>query len=164
MVHIHPASVHFPIAYLVLGSALDVGRAVAPGLLSKWSLTQSLDLAQLAYFLQMCGLAASIPAIGSGLLDVLRTARKQGLHDPSTGKLREKMWVSAIHAMTTVVGIAGIAAATYFRAASGLEEGWKVTIEAVGIGLVLYGAKLGGALAFEYGMGFSARKPATKQR
>jgi uncharacterized membrane protein len=63
LTHLHPAIVHFPIALLLLGSAVALVHLYRPGGATAW-----IDLRRTAWLLIGLGWLATIPAILSGLL------------------------------------------------------------------------------------------------
>jgi uncharacterized membrane protein len=63
LIHLHPSIVHFPIAFLLLGSAVALAHLYGLDKAAPW-----IDLRMTAWFLLGLGCLATLPAILSGLL------------------------------------------------------------------------------------------------
>jgi uncharacterized membrane protein len=104
------------------------------------------------------GLLTAVPAALTGVWEFVELRRRQGYYKRDTGKLSEKARVSLIHAGFSVLAIVG-AFATWFVSGPGQREDfWLKAVDTISTGFLLYGAKLGGMLAFQYGMGFAVNK------
>jgi uncharacterized membrane protein len=122
--HPYPASVHFPIAYIVLSNSLKLGNAWRPQLLS--TLSADLNIPKAAFYLQTIGLLTAVPAALTGVWECFKLRRKQGYYKRDTGKLSENARVSPIHAGFSVLAIIG-AFATWF--VSGPEQQEDLLVE-----------------------------------
>jgi hypothetical protein len=65
IMHPHPASVHFPIAYIVLSNSLKLGNAWRLQLFS--TLLPDLNIPKAAFYLQTIDLLTAVPAALTGV-------------------------------------------------------------------------------------------------
>ncbi|KAF1988827.1 hypothetical protein K402DRAFT_461748 [Aulographum hederae CBS 113979] len=177
---VHPATVHFPLAFLTLSYGLDIYHAIAPNLPSSLTnlLPSATELTRGSYYLLSLGLLSSIPAVMSGGQQAFMMISKQGLYDTSTsGKkvIKPKVQTTIAHALANDVVLAISAYSWWVRrqnaaasmagkvgiptgAAAYAPETWMVGVSAVlAVGLV-FAANLGGTLVYNYGVGFRAVK------
>ncbi|EME46912.1 hypothetical protein DOTSEDRAFT_169770 [Dothistroma septosporum NZE10] len=163
---VHPATVHFPIAFLMLANGLDVLHALSsylPTLITS-TLPSALDSAKASYYLLSLALITSIPAVLTGGVEAMKMIQKSGMYEKD-GTLRNKVKATIAHA---VVNDVVIAANTYIwyqrREAVGKSlqgrvtgayepETWMIVGEAVMTGLMLVGANIGGNLTYVFGVG-----------
>jgi uncharacterized membrane protein len=162
MVHPHPASVHFPIAFLALACGLDVLQ-VASGtfnVVDVKHVASAQEIMKAAHYAQLLGLITAVPATATGSLDGIKSVLAQGLYDSQTKQLKPKMKTLMIHTLVTTAASL-VHLSIYFAreraqlssASLGQLEPTLVAVEAIFTLLMFFGAKLGGELAFKFGMG-----------
>jgi uncharacterized membrane protein len=162
--HLHPASVHFPIAYLTLACGLDLLERLNADSFAAKPLTNDIDIYRGAYYVQTLGLITAIPAIVTGITSTTQIARSQGVIDKQAKNLRPKFVKTFFHSLASTIAILGNLVIWY----RGRSAGKKLEPVALGIEtalcvLLFIGANIGGTLVFTHGMGFSGlqrkRKP-----
>lgn len=97
---IHPAIVHFPIAFNILSWGLDITYAltttyIKPGFLTSrfGAPTTLLDITRVSYFLMCAALITTVPAIMSGNIQLVGMIKKNGgpWEKDATGKQKSTM-------------------------------------------------------------------------
>ena len=174
---VHPAAVHFPIAFLSLSWGIDILNHLSPNLPKSISsnLAISTDLTRASYYLLSIGLITAIPALVTGIREAIVQVNKQGLKD-AQGNMRTKSKAMIAHAVSndivmgvatyiwylkrsaaadTIAGKLGVGTAST-AAAAYAPEAWMVGVEAGIMALMFVSANIGGTLAYVFGMGFSA--------
>jgi uncharacterized membrane protein len=171
--HPHPASVHFPIAFLALACGLDLLQIFSGtfNVVDVKHIASAQEIMKAAHYAQLLGLITAVPATVTGSLDGLKSVLAQGLYDSQTRKLKPKMRTLVIHTLVTTVASL-VHLGIYFardraRASIGtlgqLEPG-MVAVEAIFTLVMFFGAKLGGELAFKFGMGTGNQQMKKKSR
>ncbi|KAF2859381.1 hypothetical protein K470DRAFT_258870 [Piedraia hortae CBS 480.64] len=154
---LHPATVHFPIAFIFLAVLLDVFSAVPLPKALETCLPSPHDSPQATYFLLSLGLLTSIPAVLSGVAQAKKTIAKQGLHevDGTTIKLKFKALIG--HALINDVVILGLTFVWWKRRSlpAGVLELWMLVTEVVLAAMQLFAAGIGGKLVYQFGFGLA---------
>jgi len=169
----HPAFVHFPIAFLVLAWGLDILYAlttvvVKPAFLTSRFASPStlLDMTRLSYFLLCAGLVATVPAIMSGNIELVGMIKKNGgpWEKDAAGKPKDSMVprikATIVHALINdLVFVVGLYSWYIRKDKAGAVNLGKVPtdlnliLSAVSLPVLLFSAKIGGHLVFNHGVG-----------
>ncbi|KAK5128194.1 hypothetical protein LTR08_004073 [Meristemomyces frigidus] len=175
---VHPALVHFPIAFISLAVGIDVLHGLAPRLpaLITNALPIANDMTRASYFLLSLGLLSAIPVITTGIAEAKKAIDKQGLYERDGKSIKPKFKAVIAHAIANDVVIALMAYIWYCRrsAANNSLAGkmgvgsaaltaeaayapvmWMVVVEALMGGLQLFAAGIGGSLTYNYGFGMA---------
>ncbi|WPH01678.1 Hypothetical protein R9X50_00453000 [Acrodontium crateriforme] len=176
---IHPAAVHFPIAFLALAFGLDILTFASPRLPA--SITSQLlpqpDLHKISYYALTLGLATSVPAVLTGGVEAVKLISKQGMYEADGKTLRTKVKATFAHAITmdTVLAVATYIWMTRralvtesFSGKMGLATAyspadWMVGVEAGLMAVFLFSAGIGGTLVYNYGVGFQSLSAGSKK-
>ena len=168
---LHPAIVHFPIAFLTLSYALDIlyGLSTHPQTASFVSKAYDPapyldDITRLSYFANTLGIATAIPAVLTGGMDLFALIKRQDLLNKlqkSEGKadnakgMHRKIKVGLAHALLNDVGIfaAGFNWWTRRSTAANAPTDVNVIVSSVCLPLLMLAASLGGMLVYDYGVG-----------
>jgi len=174
---VHPATVHFPIAFLSLGYGLDILHSLGgnlPNVIAN-ALPPANDLSRAAYYLLSLGLITSIPAVMSGGQQAVQMFAKQGMYEADGKTLKQKSKAVIAHAITndlvlavttylwysrrqqaadTLAGKLGVGSLATAEAAYAPQM-WHVIAEVVALGVLFFAASIGGALTYNYGVGFA---------
>ncbi|KAF2158167.1 hypothetical protein K461DRAFT_310114 [Myriangium duriaei CBS 260.36] len=152
----HPATVHWPIAFLTLAYALDFLAPLHSSLPANIQLylPPPVELARISYYALSLGLLTSLPAILTGAANATKAVERQGLYD-ERGAIRGKFKSVAVHAVLNDLVIAGSAWVWFGRLREdGVVKDWGRAGTAVALGVVLlFAAHLGGKLVYVQGMG-----------
>lgn len=164
---VHPATVHFPIAFLGLSYTLDVGYKYAPVIFKSVPGLNLLPLATVpatSYFLLSIGLLTAVPAIATGVPELLGMIARQDLakklsNSPNKldvlAKMHPKLKIAFMHALINDIAILGSAYSWYLR--RGVTGYVPSDAQALGSLACLIGvfgsAALGGMLVYDYGVG-----------
>jgi len=171
---IHPALVHFPIAFSLLSWGLDILYYVTitlkPGFLTSrfGAPTTVLDITRLSYFLLCAGLITTVPAIMSGNIQLVGMIKKNGgpWEKDATGKAKDTM-VPRIKATIThaiindLVFVVGLYSWYLRKDKEGAINLGKtpsqtnVIISAVLFPTLLLSASIGGTLTYNHGVGLN---------
>jgi uncharacterized membrane protein len=157
---VHPATVHMPVAFLMASSALDMATHIAnhvPYMLhlvamittgSHASLVKHMSL--LSYVATIGGIVASLPALSSGIAELVAMMQGKGL-DVQNAKIRKTL----IHAGLNDIAVLGAVYNWYTRRnrIGFASHRINLAISAAILGGVAYSAYLGGTLVYEYGVG-----------
>lgn len=188
---IHPATVHFPISFLALSYGLDALHALTPSLPANISsaLPPSNDLTRASYYLLSLGLITTLPAVVSGGQQAVALFSRQGMYEADGKTLKQKSKAVIAHALVNDVVLAlgtwiwyakrsahnqSLAASVVGeKAGSALltpeaayaPQLWQVVLGVATLGLLFFGASIGGALTYNYGVGFApaGKKPSEKK-
>lgn len=167
--HPHPASVHFPIAFLALTCGLDIYLAVIQYQphLAYAQFASNAEIAKAAIFVQTLGLLTAMPALVTGFASGIKSF-SAGIYEgkDQNKRMRPKVKLTGLHALITTTAMLGnlilwnLRKATSLSQKGGLESAYTlrtelVIVEALLCGSMFFGAKQGGTLAFGFGMGFS---------
>ncbi|QIW98742.1 hypothetical protein AMS68_004260 [Peltaster fructicola] len=170
----HPATVHFPIAFLSLAYGLDILHTVKPNLPGSVTsyIPADFDLTRASYYLLSLGLLTAIPAVVTGGQQAVKLFARQGMYEADGKTLKIKTKATIAHAVVNDIALAASAYVWYAKhqAANSTIVGklglssealyapalWMVAAQVITFGLLLFGASIGGALTYQYGVGFSA--------
>ncbi|KAF3916955.1 hypothetical protein AA313_de0204352 [Arthrobotrys entomopaga] len=175
---LHPALVHFPIAFLTATHTIDILYYLSTNLnLSLPFLTSHLTnhhLLPASRLLHTLGIATAIPAALSGIIQAVRQLSNPSNAYESDGKtLKRKFLVMFTHAviMDVVVGVSGLGWWWRFKngggvwgSDGGVPSGWACVLGAVVVPVMFYGAGLGADLVYRFGMGFSVGSSQERKR
>ncbi|KAF2765633.1 hypothetical protein EJ03DRAFT_319027 [Teratosphaeria nubilosa] len=174
---VHPAAIHFPIAFLGLAVGLDVLHGLSgwlPASISN-SLPIANDMTRASYFLLCLGLITSIPAVTTGIGEAKKAIDKQGLYEQDGKTIKQKFKGVIAHAIANDIVIAVMTYIWYCRRSmakdtiagkigvTGLAtpeaayspRTWMVVAEALMGALQLFAANIGGSLTYNYGFGMA---------
>lgn len=178
---VHPAVVHFPIAFLFTAYTLDILHTYRTSLpaFAQNALLGPNDITRSSYYLLSLGLLTAIPAVVTGGRELVMMISKQGMHEADGKTVRTKVKATIAHAVAndiviavstyiwysrraqvkdTIAGkIPGTAAAAYAPSSA------FVFAEFLTLGLLLMGANIGGTLTYNYGVGFSSLSAGKKE-
>lgn len=174
---VHPATVHWPLAFLTTSYGLDAlvaGWSYLPSALTSY-LPTSTELSRISYYALGAGILTALPSISSGVAQALKMVKAQGIYTPD-GKLKPKFKVTVAHAAINDIVIAASAWLWWQRrqasSAAMLVDGknpvaYQPSGGMVGISvamavLLLFAANLGGTLVYDYGMGLTMGKKVIK--
>lgn len=137
------------------------------------------DLTRASYYLLSIGLITAIPAIISGGGEAVKLFQKQGMYEADGKTLKTKTKAVIAHAVVNDVAIAASAFVWYAKRQSANNSlmgklgvtpeaayaptAWMVGAQVVLMGLLFFAASIGGALTYNYGVGFSAAKSGSKK-
>jgi len=161
---VHPATVHFPIAFLSLAWGIDILYA-ATTKLSLSFLTSSLstslpDLARASHYLQALGLITAIPAVLSGAQQMLKMKSSGQAFEADNQTMKPKFKLTLSHAALNDIALATTAYSWYIRRdqVGLLPTDANLAISAMVLPLLLFSAKLGGTLVYNHGAGINLAK------
>jgi uncharacterized membrane protein len=165
---LHPATVHFPIAFLTVSYALDIiyGLSTHPQTASfvhsAYDPAPYLgEIAHVSYYANTLGIATAIPAVLTGGMELFALIKRQDLinklqksEDKAKG-IHWKVKVGLAHAVLNDVGIfaAGFNWWTRRSTAGYAPNDVNVIVSCVCLPLLLFAASLGGMLVYDYGVG-----------
>lgn len=142
MENVHPLFVHFPIALLSVGLICDVAGVV----LKKDSLSSA------GWWLQAFGVAAAATAAVTGLLAAPSLLQSESAHE-----------VMEAHETLELIAVGVFILLFVWRSVGRTRLPRKTVLTviffvvyAAAVGILLYGAHLGGRLVYEFGIGVSA--------
>ncbi|KIV90399.1 hypothetical protein PV10_07709 [Exophiala mesophila] len=171
----HPAIVHFPIAFNILAWGLDILYALTTTWIQPEFITSRfnspstlLDITRFGYFLLCAGLITTVPAIMSGNVQLVGMIKKNGgpWEKDASGKPKSTM-VPRIKATIThaivndLVFVANIYSWYLRKDKEGVINVGKVPtqtnliISAVLLPFLIIGAKIGGTLTYNHGIGLN---------
>lgn len=170
---------HFPIAFLMLGFGLDflhqAGDRVPAALATH--LPPAADLTRASYWLILLGLVSAVPAVLTGALENIKLISKQGLYEADGKTIRTKVKAAIAHAVIIDLALAATGYAWYARYQQATQtlagklglnaalpyaaESWVVGTEVAALGFLAFGSNIGGALTYNYGVGFSSASAST---
>ena len=174
---LHPAIVHFPIAFLTITYAMDIlyGLSTHPQTASwvrkAYDFAPYLaEIARFSYFTNTLGVAVAIPTILTGGMELFAMIKRQGLLNKpqkSEGKadtskrIHPKIKVGLAHAVMNDVGLfaAGFNWWTRRSTAGNAPTDVNIVVSSVCLPLLLFAASLGGMLVYDYGVGVGRQGP-----
>jgi len=177
---VHPATVHFPIAFLSLSYGLDILYGVATnsttsGLVrSVVDVTPYLgDISKISHYSNTLGLITMIPSLTTGIVELWAMIKGQDLQGKlkrsndkvgTLANMHPKLKIAFIHAILNDVALVGSAYNWWTRSSiQGYAPQSSNIWTSVGLLTGLMGsAYLGGSLVYEYGVGVQ-RQGAGKQ-
>ena len=167
----HPAIVHFPIAFLTITYALDILYGLsthpqtAPWVGKAYNFAPHLgEIARLSFLANTVGVAMAIPAVLTGGVQLFAMIKRQDLLNKlqkSEGKadvakhMHPKIRVGLAHAVLNDVGIfaAGFNWWTRRSTAGNAPTDVNVVVSSLCLPLLMLAASLGGMLVYDYGVG-----------
>jgi len=162
---LHPATVHFPIAFLSLAWGLDILYAATTKLqlapLVKSVGTSLPDISRGAHYLQALGLITAIPAVLSGSQQLIKMKNNNQAFEADGKTMRPKFKTTLTHAALNDVAVLAAAYSWYVRRESVglLPSDLNLLISVVALPAMLFSASLGGKLVYNYGVGINLAKP-----
>ncbi|CZT22116.1 uncharacterized protein RCC_07985 [Ramularia collo-cygni] len=157
---VHPAAVHFPIAFLSLAYSLDILSTLRLPALAAYLPTPT-ESSRLSTYLLALGLASAIPAVLTGGQQALLMISKGGLKDES-GSLRPKVKATFTHAILSDIMLA-VTTYVWWAKHNGESAAWIVPVEGLLLASMLVVGGTGGTLTYNYGVGMSIGKVAKKE-
>jgi len=159
---VHPATIHFPLAFLALANILNVLYGVTAYLPTNLPFTADKEnlgtLAILGYFSNILGMLTSIPALLTGFAELYAMIDANGLYQ--TNKNGEKALVPKVKTTLTHAGLndVTILLALYNwlltrKAEDFKPAGHQIVISGAALLTALYAAYLGGGLVYSKGVG-----------
>lgn len=161
---IHPATVHFPIAFLSLAWGLDILYAATTKLqlapLVKSVGTSLPDISRGAHYLQAIGLITAIPAVLSGGQQLIKMKSNNQAFEADGKTMRPKFATALTHAALNDVALLAAAYSWYTRRENVglLPSDANLLISVVVLPILFYSASLGGKLVYNYGVGINLAK------
>lgn len=162
---------HFPIAFLSLAYALDIGYGLSTHP-STAKLVASIydtapflgDVARFSYYLSILGIVTGIPAVLTGIQQLLGMLKKQDLANKlqksqnktaTVQKMHPKLKIAFLHAALNDVAIVGTGYTWWARRsiAGNAPTETGVLVSAGLLFSLLFSAFLGGKLVYEHGVG-----------
>lgn len=176
---------HFPISFLALAYGLDTLYAIRPYLPASTTslLPPGSDLTRASYYLLSLGLLTAIPAVMSGGAQAYALISRQGKYEADGRTMKPKVKATIVHALANDVVLALSAYMWYCRrslrnetvealvsksvgvelgaqttmAAAYAPQGWMALVSVVMTGVLFWSASIGGALTYNYGVGFAPK-------
>ncbi|PMD28669.1 hypothetical protein NA56DRAFT_640260 [Hyaloscypha hepaticicola] len=170
---IHPATVHFPLAFLTLANVLNLIYGSVLYLPSNPFFTRDdhnlSSLSILGYATNLLGIVTSIPAIVTGAAELYAMIQANGLYQTGENgekKLVPKVKIALNHAGLNDLVVAGAVAnwllernVPDFRPGGG-----QVIMSAVLMAVQMYAAYLGGDLIYTHGVGVQRQGEGAKKK
>ncbi|KAK5165927.1 uncharacterized protein LTR77_008851 [Saxophila tyrrhenica] len=179
---IHPAAVHFPIAFLALAFGLDILHTLSGSLPS--TITKSLppptDLTRASYHLLSLGLITAVPALVTGVREAVVLIAKQGMYETDASgygvTMRTKVKALIAHAVANDL-VMGLSLLVWYKKRANASETmlgkmgvgslgtgeatyqpatWMVVLEGLLFAGLMMAANIGGSLTYIFGIGFAA--------
>ncbi|GAB7343653.1 hypothetical protein MBLNU457_1645t1 [Dothideomycetes sp. NU457] len=160
----HPATVHWPLAFLTAAYGLDTLYSMysyVPSSIAGY-FPASAEMPRIAYYALSAGLLTSIPSVVTGIANAAQMVQAQGMYEADGKTLKPKMKVIIAHALSNDV-IIGLSAYIWYLRNQSMSltyapSSWMVGVEAVMGAALLWSANLGGTLVYNYGMGMRIGK------
>lgn len=171
---------HFPISFLALSYGLDAAYAARPNLPAQITslLPSNSDLTRASYYLLSLGLLTMLPAIVSGGQQAIALFARQGIYEADGKTVKVKSKAVIAHAVVNDVVLAlgtwvwwqkrSAAAESIANSVAGEKigsvltdaaayapENSQVLVGLLTLGLLFFGANIGGSLTYLYGVGFA---------
>lgn len=175
---VHPAAVHFPIAFIGLAIALDILHKASGSLPSfiADNLPGTADVSRASYWLLSLGLIMAVPAWITGVREAVVQISRTGMFEVQeySTVMREKFKPMIAHsvfnnvmlALTTLVwyrrraalkdSVVGKVIGTTNPAAAAYQpKTWMLVVEGLAFVIMMMAANIGGVLTYNFGMGMS---------
>ena len=159
---------HFPIAFLSLAWGLDILYAATTKLelapLVKNFGTSLPDVSRGAHYLQAIGLVTAIPAVLSGVQQLVKMKNNNQAFEADGKTMRPKFQTTLTHAALNDVALLAAAYSWYSRRGSIglLPSDANLLISVIMLPILFFSASLGGKLVYNYGVGINLAKPKGK--
>lgn len=180
---VHPAIVHFPIAFNILAWSLDILYALTTTYVKPEFLTSRfgdastlIDISRLGFFLLCAGLVTTVPAIMSGNIQLVGMIKKNGgpWEKDSTGKQKNTMVprikVAITHALVNDVIFLINLYSWYIRRSTetrvnpgNVPTQTNMLISAALLAPLLGTAKAGATLVYNHGVGLNLGRKSVKE-
>ncbi|KAF2436438.1 hypothetical protein EJ08DRAFT_147007 [Tothia fuscella] len=172
---IHPATVHFPIAFLMLSNFLDItyGAATHPStsklLHAIYDFAPFLaDIARFSHYLNIIGIITAVPAVATGVSQLLDMIKKQDLANKLqksenktavVQRMHPKLKVAFIHAALNDIAVAGSVYNWWTRSTlvGNAPTNLNVILSAALLVGISFSGYLGGVMTYDYGVGVNNR-------
>jgi len=163
---LHPATVHFPIAFLSLAWGLDILYAATTKLqlapLVKSVGTSLPDISRGAHYMQVIGLIAAVPAVLSGGQQLVKMKASGKAFESDNKTMTPKFKLTLLHAGLNDLTILASAYSWYLRRNNIglLPSDTNLLISVILLPMLFFSANLGGTLVYNYGMGINLSQKA----
>ncbi|KAF7503739.1 hypothetical protein GJ744_003322 [Endocarpon pusillum] len=168
---LHPATVHFPIAFLTTSWALDLLYSAVTNVLPKSNfLAKSLSphlptLTVISHYSLALGILSGVVSIVTGGAQLSKMISNGGIYEADGKTMRPKVKTAFVHAGMNDVAILTAAFSWWVRrgnvdvlTGAVVPTSTNVLISALSLPSLLYSADLGGKLVYNYGVGLSMGK------
>jgi uncharacterized membrane protein len=157
---LHPAIVHWPLAFLTSAFGIDVLLPMLqylPTDIAKF-VPSSTELTRISYYALSAGLLTAVPALISGILQAGSVMKKQGdIYEADKKTLKPKVKTLFTHAGLNDAVLLASTGYWWLRRRSGGEtfqpEPWMLGLSVVLGSTLLFTASLGRTLVYNYGTG-----------
>jgi len=168
---IHPATVHFPIAFLCLSYFLDIvyGLATLPATAGFVRNTYNIapflgEISRFSHYLNILGLITAVPAVVTGGIELLAMIKKQDLANKlqksqnkssTVQRMHPKLKIGFVHAALNDVAVFGSGYNWWTRssAAGYAPSDLNVLLSLAMLLFISASGYLGGMMVYEYGVG-----------
>jgi uncharacterized membrane protein len=160
--------VHFPIAFLSLAWGLDILYAATTKLqfapLVNSVGTSLPDISRGAHYLQAIGLVTAVPAVLSGVQQLVKMKSSNQAFEADGKTMRPKFQTALTHAALNDIAVLTAAYSWYARRGNVglLPSDTNLLISVVLLPILFFSASLGGKLVYNYGVGINLAKPKGK--
>ena len=173
---VHPAAVHFPIAFLGLAYGLDLAHTFSgslPGFIAN-NIPGAADISRITYFLFSLGLITALPAWITGVREAVVQISRTGMFEVQeySTVMREKFKPMIAHAVFNNVHLA-LATFVWYRRRAALKDSvagkligtnnpaaaayqpktWMIAVEGLLFVILMAAANVGSVLTYNFGMG-----------
>jgi len=156
----HPATVHWPIAFLSLAYSIDllhvgITKMNLPILQDFKSAVP--EMARASHYLQGLGLLMGLVSASTGVAQAMKIYQNGGLYEADGKTLRPKMKTTLMHAAANDVVLLASGFSWYVRRANPgyLPRNVNLCISAVMLPTLLWSAAMGGTLTYNHGAGLN---------
>ncbi|RDW89207.1 hypothetical protein BP6252_01239 [Coleophoma cylindrospora] len=157
---IHPATIHFPIAFLTLanGARLVYGSALNFNIPFSADSRNLFTIASISYASNILGLVTVIPALLTGFAEAYAMISANGLYMTTSNGEKQmipKVKTTLLHAGINDLAV-GIAAYNWLKERNAVDfrpEAHQVGLSAIALMATFYAAFLGGSLIYTHGVG-----------
>jgi len=179
---IHPATVHYPFAFLSLSYALDTAYGLATHastsktILSIYNLAPHLgDLARFSHYVNILGILSAVPAAVTGSQQLLLMIQNQDLvskleksqnKGATVQKMHPKMKLAFVHAAMMDLSIVGSVFNWWTRRSTAEHAPKEINlyVSAALLAVIFVSAHLGGSMVYDHGVGVVKKSGAEAKR
>ena len=179
---LHPATVHFPIAFLSLSYFFDIlyGLSTHPSTASlarlAFDFTPFLgDMARLSHYLNILGLLTAVPAAATGGMELMAMIQRQDLvnklqksqnKSAAAQRMHPKLKIGFLHAALNDLAIVGSGYNWWTRRAAigNVPANINIALSSVLMFSIFFSAYLGGQMVYKYGVGVQRQSEAKKMQ